>query len=332
MMDVSPIATLGMAVCQISVGSQIAWGIASAFLAYLSDALGPEQMRIWGWRVPFVISIFPGLLAMWGRSRMHPESDAEEEKAVDAEIGRSDSSLVSGTDVMGLIDLYKQYWPNLLIGFGSTVGIATMWFVAPFWTLTVLELGAADTLWVGNSAQLVGLAVTPLAGWLADRMGVAWTMLAGAAFFTAVGLPIYSWLTLYPAEQIVAYSGIGVFYGLAQGFSGAIVFLFVAELFPAKVRGQGIGASYNIAISFVGGFGSMICEALFQVSPSFAPGIWFSATGFVSALTVVSALVLQRHGLVKLTHTRSAPYFGRSACAVASDSESQKCPSENDKK
>merc|ERR1712232_1161244 len=77
MMDVSPIATLGMAVCQISVGSQIAWGIASAFLAFLSDALGPEQMRIWGWRVPFVISIFPGLLAMWGRSRMHIESDAE---------------------------------------------------------------------------------------------------------------------------------------------------------------------------------------------------------------------------------------------------------------
>merc|ERR1719210_2778211 len=146
-------------------------------------------------------------------------------------------------------------------------------------------------------------------------MGVAWTLLVGAFFFFATGLPVYVWLALHPADRLSAYLGVGLFFGLAQGFSGAIIYLFVAELFPAKIRGQGMAASYNIAISFIGGFGSMICQVLFQVSPHVAPGIWFSATGLISAITVLCAVYLQRRGIVKLTHRRSTPYFGRDLCA-----------------
>jgi len=141
-------------------------------------------------------------------------------------------------------------------------------------------------------------------------LGVAWTMLTGAAFFTLTGLPVYTWISFYPSNIVSGYIGVGVFYGLAQGFSGAIIFLFVAELFPATLRGQGIAISYNIAVSYVGGFGSIICQALFEVSPHWAPGFWFSTTGFVSLFTVVVAITLQRRGLVKLTHRRSSPYFG----------------------
>ena len=55
---------------------------------------------------------------------------------------------------------------GLLVGLGASVAR----FSPPFWTLSALmsDLGAADALWVGNSCQLVGLAVTPLAGLLAD--------------------------------------------------------------------------------------------------------------------------------------------------------------------
>jgi len=210
--------------------------------------------------------------------------------------------------------LFRHYWPNLLIGFGSAVGIGTMWFVPPFWTLSAVldaHLGAADSLWIGNSCQLVGLAITPVAGWIADKMGVAWTLLVGATFFAATGMPVYVWLTFYPANRLCAYVGVGLFYGLAQGFSGAIIFLFAAELFPAKVRCQGIALSYNIAVSFIGGFGSMICQALYNLYPHVAPGVWFSATGAVSAITIIIAVMLQKRGCVQLTHRRGSPYFGK---------------------
>jgi len=327
MMEVSPIATLGMAVAQISIGSQIAWAFASGFLAYLRAAIGNDAMLVWGWRVPFVISIVPGIIALWGRNRIQEtevflEEVADISKASDSTTDAETSITHAHKSEVGILHLLKCYWPNLVIGFGGSVGIATMWFVPPFWTLSAVlaeHLGPVDSLWVGNSAQLVGLCVTPLAGWLADTKGVAWTMLTGAGFFAATGLPVYMWLSFDPASTVAAYVGVGFFFGAAQGYSGATIYLFVAELFPAKVRGQGIASSYNLAISFVGGFGSMICQALFVISPHLPPGLWFSGTGFVSVITVVLALLLQKRGCVQLTHRRSAPYFGSSKAAVAVD-------------
>eukprot|EP00928_Gymnodinium_smaydae_P056485 TRINITY_DN3985_c0_g1_i4.p1 TRINITY_DN3985_c0_g1~~TRINITY_DN3985_c0_g1_i4.p1 ORF type:complete len:547 (-),score=72.73 TRINITY_DN3985_c0_g1_i4:340-1932(-) len=332
MMEVSPIQTLGTAVCMISVGSQVAWAFASGFMAFLNLVLGVEAMLMWGWRIPFLICIFPGALALWGRNQLQESDEFLEEitgtlhsdapRTNDEELGKENADTIidavgtekSSTNT-GIVHLFSKYWPNLLISFGATIGIATMWYVPPFWTLTAIldeHLGSVDSLLVGNAAQIFGLAVTPIAGLLADKIGVARSLFDGAVFFAVTGFPVYTWLSFHP-DRLSAYVGVGIFYGLAQGFSGAIIFLFVAELFPTKLRGQGIAFSYNLAVSYIGGFGPMICEALFQVSPHYAPGLWFSATGAVSAVTILVAVLLQRCGLVQLTHRRSAPYFGRSA-------------------
>jgi len=337
LVEISSIKTLGMSVCMISCGSQIAWAFASAFLAYLSEAIGPEAMLVWGWRIPFVICIFPGLLALWGRKRLQEDEPIDEDSgaarsdaSTEAEAGESSSTSTSNTvqdeEPTGCLELITKYWPNLLIGFFGTVATATMWFVPPFWTLTAIleeHLGSSDALWVGNSAQLVGLAITPVAGWLTDKFGVAWTLLVGATFFTFTALPVYVILFQYPGTW-TGYVGIGVFYGAAQGFSGAVIYLFVAELFPAKLRCQGIAASYNLAVSYIGGFGSLICTGLFDISPEIAPGAYFSATGLTTVITLLCALFLQRRGSVKLTHRRSTPYFGRSEPADLLAADGQK--------
>jgi MHS family proline/betaine transporter-like MFS transporter len=70
LMEVSPVRTIGMAVCMISVGSQIAWAFASAMMALLNQALGKELMLVWGWRIPFIVSAVPGVVAMWGRNQI----------------------------------------------------------------------------------------------------------------------------------------------------------------------------------------------------------------------------------------------------------------------
>lgn len=304
LMEVSPVRTIGMAVCMISVGSQIAWAFASAMLALLNQALGKELMLVWGWRVPFILSAVPGVVALWGRNRIQ-ETEAFVSEVRDNE----DQHRVC----QSLLELLIHYPVALLIGIGSICAAATMWFAPPFWTISAVlqDLGAADALWVGNSCQLVGLVVTPLAGWLADRYGVAWTTFVGAIYVTLVGFPVYMWLTL-DSSRSAAYLGVGLFFGIAQGFNGATIYLFCAELFPARLRCQGMALSYNIGASFLGGFAAAISQALYQVSEHIAPGVYWSITGVVTMATVLAALVLQRRGLVKLTHRRDEPYFGAS--------------------
>eukprot|EP00438_Fugacium_kawagutii_P014806 Skav228795 [mRNA] locus=scaffold589:733677:739143:- [translate_table: standard] len=239
LMEVSPARTIGMAVCMISVGSQIAWAFASAMLALLNQELGPEMMLVWGWRIPFLFSAVPGLLAMWGRNRI------QETEVFLSEVGQDEGA--RHQVCKSLLELVMHYPLALLLGIGGTCAAATMWFAPPFWTITAVleDLGPADALWVGNSCQLVGLAVTPLAGWLTDRYGVAWTAFVGAIYTGLVGFPVYMWLTL-DSSRVAAYLGVGLFFGIAQGFNGATIYLFCAELFPARLRCQGMALSYNI--------------------------------------------------------------------------------------
>lgn len=165
----------------------------------------------------------------------------------------------------------------------------------------------------GNAAQISGLVAVPFSGWLTDRYGVGWLTLVGAALFTLIGFPLYVLLSYNPDNEVIAYLIIGGVFGFLQGFAGATTYLFSAELFPARLRVTGIAMSYNLAVSYIGGFGSSICQALFRVSPHFAPGIYFSACGLVSVASVLIGRALERRGLVRLTHRRAEPYLGKSS-------------------
>jgi len=298
---------LGIAVSMISIGSQVAWALASGFLAWLSPAIGEEAMLVWGWRVPFIIALFPGLLALWGRNSME-EVEIETEESIE------------GKQASGLVRVLRDFWLSLLICFCGCVAVAIMWYVPPFWTVSTLlkgHLEPGESLMAGFTAQMCGLAVTPLTGWVTDRLGVGFTTFFGATLFAIAALPVYCFVASNPSDLMVAYACVA-FFGVAQGISGAIIYLFSAELFPASIRGQGLAASYNLAISFVGGSGSLITQAIYQASPSYGPGLFWSASGVVSAVSVLVALMLQRRGSVQLTHRRAEPYF---RCMMASISK-----------
>jgi len=51
----------------------IAFVISESIVALTVLVLGPERMLEWGWRLPFVIVLVPGVLTLWGRSHL-PES------------------------------------------------------------------------------------------------------------------------------------------------------------------------------------------------------------------------------------------------------------------
>ena len=241
LVEVSPMRTIGMAVCMISVGSQTAWAFASAMLAVLNQALGPELMRVWGWRVPFLISALPGAMAMCGRNKIQ-----ETEVFLSEVKGEGPKQHVCRS----ILELLRRYPLAILIGIGGVCATATMWFAPPFWAINAVvgHLGASDALWVGLSCQLVGLAVTPVAGWFTDRHGVGMTTCLGAMYTILVGFPAYLWL-LFDLSHPAAYLVIGLIFGIAQGWNGATVYLFCAELFPARLRCQGMALSYNIGVS-----------------------------------------------------------------------------------
>ncbi|OLQ13527.1 F-box/LRR-repeat protein 13 [Symbiodinium microadriaticum] len=143
--------------------------------------------------------------------------------------------------------------------------------------------------------QRIGLAVTPVAAMVTDR------------------------IAFDPTNREVAYVGLGLLFGVAQGFCGATIYLFCAELFPARLRAQGMSLSYNICLSFIGGFAASISQSLQNISPHWAPGIYWAATGAISIASVLLGVALHKKGFLTLGHRRSQPFFGYVAAVEEKD-------------
>jgi len=73
MAESSPQGSLGVGTVLFLLSALVAFIISGSFVALLVLMLGPEAMLTWGWRVPFVIVLPPGLLTLWGRSNL-PET------------------------------------------------------------------------------------------------------------------------------------------------------------------------------------------------------------------------------------------------------------------
>jgi MFS family permease len=182
--------------------------------------------------------------------------------------------------------------------------------------------------WISVASQMVGVIFVFVTGKLTDTWGIGFVSFLGAALLALTSFPICALSISMPTNVTVQISGIVIVFGSVYGVAGGTIHLFSAELFPTSVRALGLGLSYNVAVAFLSGFGPSICEALIELS-DFGPPIFMSLMGLISAVAVLLALLLQRQGLIQLTHKRHTPYFrvfGRELAKEANElaTESQK--------
>mmetsp|Transcript_28147 Transcript_28147/g.49073 ORF Transcript_28147/g.49073 Transcript_28147/m.49073 type:complete len:560 (+) Transcript_28147:80-1759(+) len=304
MVESVPHHVVGWSTMLISFGGAAGFGMAATFCDALNRMLTKEQMLTWGWRVPFVISIFPGLVALVGRNNI-PETEAFlEEQEKDDSNDEKDSAVY---------ELIRYRYTSLLVGLGAVIGIGTMWYVGPIWTVNALlepNLGAETSLSIASAGQWFTMLLSPMIGILTDTKGIAWVVLAGASVISLSALPVWMLIALNPTSTVTACMGIVGMWSVAQAVCGSTIYLFCAELFPTRLRTLGMSLSYNIAVSYFGGLGPALCQLLIEIAPLYGPGLWMSLCGFTSVLAVLWGLSLKNRGLLQLTHIREEPYFG----------------------
>ncbi len=241
--------------------------------------LPKEDFMSWGWRVPFLLSGLFVVVGLIYRMRLleSPEFVEVVEKKEVAKVP--------------LFDAFKYDFKPMLIGCG--IILAT---VVAFWVQTLFVVSYA-TQSVGLSRQLVlnailigaafELALLPIFAIMSDKIGRRPVALAGALmiglgafpFFWLVNMGTFASVT---AAICVAMLGISALY--------AVIPVYVAELFGARVRYSAISVSYTVASGVIGGLTPLLASSLYVWAGSTWPvALYLVGIALISFVSILAA-------------------------------------------
>eukprot|EP00438_Fugacium_kawagutii_P012087 Skav202406 [mRNA] locus=scaffold815:503422:504891:+ [translate_table: standard] len=307
--EVGPKRSLARSMVLIGITCNVGFLLAQ-FASYLAlEILGEENMVSWGWRIPFIFALLPGVIAAFGRKCIPETGSFLEAKAAQQSENAPHSAVQDA--ISKLKSLFRFHRPALLVGMLSVAAIAVVQYGALAWCYVLLRKEGASSwslITAGVVARGLAILMAPLAGWLGDIKGVAWIQFLGAMILAVAGIPLFLGMQshVHSDEAVIVCYGFG--YGIILAFTGMVYFLYVVDLFPVEIRNVGVGMSYNIGFCIFGGFAPLICEALHKWA-FWAPGCFLACGGIIVASTVLFSLGLQSRGILCLAHIRADPYF-----------------------
>jgi MFS family permease len=167
----------------------------------VENAMTREAYTAWGWRVPFIISIFLVGISLYIRVRMKESPIFQQIKSAGM------------TSSKPLVEAFTK-WENLkrvLISlFGATAGQGVVWYTGQFYALfylqTVLKVNERSAQYIIAISLLFAMPVLVFMGSLSDRIGRKWIMMAGCLLAALSYMPIYHAMQRAAGSEVVTVS------------------------------------------------------------------------------------------------------------------------------
>lgn len=238
--------------------------------------LSPEDLKAWGWRIPFFVGAALALIALRMRSDL-PETEAFHAAK------KSESS--------GIFTELMKHPKEVLTVIGLTMGGTLCFYVYTTYMQKFLRLsvGLTDTQTTAVSAAslIFAMCLQPIYGALSDRVGRRPLLLGFALLGTLFTVPLLTAIR-HASGPWEAFALVACAWLIVSGYT-SINALVKAELFPANIRATGVGVPYAIAVSVFGGSAEYI--ALWFKSINLESGFYWYATGVVACTLIVVFLM-----------------------------------------
>jgi MHS family alpha-ketoglutarate permease-like MFS transporter len=241
------------------IGGQLCAIVVLLALQYVF--LTPEQLKAWGWRIPFIIGAGLAIIAAVMRSNLH-ETDA-----FNAAKRQSTQQVKRESSIRALLNYPRE----VLLVVGLTAG-----GTAAFYTYTTymqkflkLSVGLTDiqTTYVAAGSLIFGMILQPIYGALSDKIGRKWLLIGFGVAGVLFTIPILTTLQTV-TTPFAAFLLICAAWMIVSGYT-SINAVVKAELFPTAVRATGVGLPYALTVSIFGGTADSIA-------------LWFKSIGHES--------------------------------------------------
>lgn len=239
--------------------------------------LSPDELRAWGWRIPFYIG---GGLAIFTAVMQRHLHETDQFVAAKKEADRT------GKKIGGIRQLMK-YPKEIMIVVGLTMGGTTAFYTYTTYMQKYLKLsvGLTDeqTTMVTAGSLVFALFLQPLYGALSDKIGRRPLLIFFGVAGTLFTIPILTALQT-AAGPWQAFFLIACAWIIVSGYT-SINAVVKAELFPTAVRAIGVGLPYAITVSIFGGSAESV--ALLFKSQGHETWFYYYLTGIIATSLLV---------------------------------------------
>ncbi len=228
------------------IGGQL---LAVLVVVVLEQFLSTDELKAWGWRIPFVIGAITAVVAFYLR-RTLTETASDESRAAKG----------AGT-IAGVFRDHKAAFFTVL---GYTAGGSLIFYTFTTYMQKYLVNSAGMPIKTASGvmtfALFVYMCIQPLFGALSDRIGRRNNMLLFGALGALATVPIMSALH-HVSNPFLAFALIILALAIVS-FYTSISGIVKSEMFPPEVRALGVGLAYAIANAIFGGSAEYVALGL----------------------------------------------------------------------
>jgi MHS family alpha-ketoglutarate permease-like MFS transporter len=243
-------------------------------LVILQQTLSTEELKAWGWRVPFVIGALAALIALYLRKSLDETTTAATRQ-------RKEAGTLRG------LWMHKGAFMTVL---GFTAGGSLIFYTfTTYMQKYLVNTAGMPTKTASNvmtAALFVYMLMQPAFGALSDRIGRRRSMLLFGLFATIGTVPLLHALKDV-ASPYAAFALVVVALAIVS-FYTSISGLIKAEMFPPEVRALGVGLSYAVANAIFGGSAEYVALWLKSI------GVETMFFWYVTAMCAIAGLVSLR--------------------------------------
>lgn len=245
--------------------------------------VGDESFTEWGWRMPFIISIFLVAVSLWIRMSLRESPLFQKLK---------DTNTVSKNPLKeSFANPYNLKWVALAL-FGATMGQGVVWYTGQFYALyylqNIFKVNLVDSNFIMAGAIIVATPLFVFFGWLSDKVGRKKVMMTGLALAVLTYYPIYGAMAAFAPVDTGQQFLFG-YVGYQPVMLSVLIFIqilyvtmvygpiaaFLVELFPTKIRYTSMSLPYHIGNGVFGGLVPIIGLQLIETTGNNYAGLWW---------------------------------------------------------
>jgi len=252
----------------------IATLVAGAVGVVLSNLLGADELRAWGWRIPFLLGLLIVPVGLYIRSRLPDTLPSQPSAPSKPAILRP---------------LLRDHWKVMILGILIIMCATISTYVGLYMTtyaITTLKLATTASL----SATLVAGACTALfaiaGGFLADRFGRKMLMALPRLILLIVAYPVF---LLVVQEQNVATLLLSTAtVSILTAMSAAASLTAIQECLPQLVRSTGLSVIYAVSVSVFGGTTQFVITWLIAITGDpLSPAYYIVGSSLVGLVAIM---------------------------------------------